>query len=145
LADADIREISETISMDDLRTKVGVKWGWYDRIKKLFKQFVDEHLQDKIGEFATELDFSWGSPVVTESQAMACSKAETLLKHLSGGTSRLDGSGPLSWARLELGDFVEVDAPFVRSNIYQIWTKGVTMTKPYRVTLGLVRFLGEDL
>jgi hypothetical protein len=145
LAENEIMEISEQVSMENIRNKVTVKWGWYERNKKLYYECTDSSLGTQVGDLTEALDLSWGTVVTSESQMMARQKADRLLLRLAGGVSKLNLKGPMSWARLEIGDVVTIDSPFIRNNeVYIIYSKTLRCSPPYGVDLAAVKFLGES-
>jgi hypothetical protein len=144
LDESDIFTMSEIVDQSDIKTKVTGKWGWYEHSKKLYYEANDLTAQGYLGIKSTDLDFSWGAEVSSESQAMVKNKVDWLLVRLKAAKDILTISGPLSLARLEIGDTVQIDVPFLRDTvIFTVFTKTLTMNPPYGVELELYRFLGE--
>ena len=142
-------ECDPIIDMDTLTTYVGVTYGAYATNPNLYYL---AGLSSPEGQGAS-LDFTWGSPVASESYDMAKAKADLLLKFLSA-QERLDPVRMnLAGMRLELMDAVSaydqvlMDAPIN----YWLMRKQINLDAPHlaggsnrEVDLQLMRFLGEN-
>jgi hypothetical protein len=132
------REITPTIDMDESTDVVRVKWAWYERNPALTYLAGDASSSQ-----VTILDFTWESPVATESEAMARQKADWGLKRRRYGREILDPvRASLRPVRLELGDGVELRDNYLldTAHLYELKQKTIS---PYHTTMQLVRFLGE--
>lgn len=144
-SESELIRANESVIMEDVFTRITTRWGWYDRNHRLRYVTEDALAIEYLGEFEAELDYSVGQPVVSENSNMAKDKADRLLKRLKGGRSEVDVSGSFRLARVELGDAVRLDVPYLRAATdYWVVGKTLRMNAPYGVDIRLVKFLGEE-
>ena len=131
--------------MGDVNTVITTKWGWAQKYKKLMYRAKDQALIDDLGEQEQELDFSYGSEVMSDNADMAKAKAELLLKRMKGARERIIATGDLRLARVELGDGVTVSNKNLNDDdlIYEVMEKIINLTDK-TVELTLMRFWGEE-
>jgi hypothetical protein len=138
--------LEENLSMDEIVTSVSGKWGNYEQNKQLYYEKGDPVAQTYLGIQSQLLDFSWGSPVTSESSTTVKRKVDALLAKLKGAVDTVSVLSPL-WhlARVELGDTVLVDLGVLRSAAtFTVYSKTLTLAPPYTVSMSLVRYLGES-
>lgn len=129
----------------DLKNKVFVKWGLYERNRRLSYTAQDDLSISWVGEYDTEIDLAAGGIVETGDGLMAARKADALLSRLRGGKLICDSvAGTLQLVRLEVGDRVWLNLPDIGiSEIFQVGRKTINLSTPKGVELTLRKFPGE--
>ncbi|MFA4906542.1 MAG: hypothetical protein WC645_08580 [Candidatus Margulisiibacteriota bacterium] len=139
--------LSASDDSETKKNKVTTEWSQYDRNRRLFYAAKDQASIVKIGEFAEDLDFSWGNEVGSDNGDMARNRADCLLNRLKGSQVLYEDVELLLWKfiRAEIGDTAQVSIPYHGpAEIFRILGKDLKMTPPYELKLQLALFPGES-
>jgi hypothetical protein len=136
-------EASPTIDFSQVRNFVAATYGWYERNNALF-YIAGTPVS---GGDGVELDFTWQSPVASESRALVVAKAD-LLNIFSSAQEIMDPVRThLIGARVELmKDVVSIDDEILSDAPIYYWVnrKEIALDPDeYQVSLQPLRILGE--
>lgn len=137
--------MKQTFSMEEIKTGVTVKWGWYEKDNSLFYRHDDTSLQAILGDITEEMDMSYGADVSSKDGDTARAKADLYLKRLSGAIDTITANGNLSLIRIEIGDGVTIQNTNINDSnlIYEVTGKTIDLTNKV-VELTAVRYEGES-
>jgi len=135
-----------TDETEEIRNVIKATYGWHDRNPRAailpFPQ--DDDSIAIFGEKPEDLQLEWGEMVGCDSRLMMASLANLLLIRLKGVRRLLELTGFYNLARLEPGDFIEINSALVNAvpTVYEIYRNEIDLGMKQCV-LSLVKFMGE--
>lgn len=135
-------ENSQTFDLDNIKDYVTAVYGWYAHNPSLFYVAGDM----TAGGDGVGLDYSWESPVASESLTMVKTKADLLYQFLSANERVDPVRTNLIGARVEGMDIVSITDPLLHSGAKKYWVSGKEVSLDrgsFETNLQLIRYLGD--
>jgi len=112
LAASSLRRVNSSYDLTNLRNKISVFYGDYNRNNTLYHEVKNQALIDALGELPKTIDLQYGSAVITENPEMAATLADRLLQRLSAPRETVEIDAWLEAARIDLNDTVAISSDF---------------------------------